>query len=127
MEETKVQVEFSRRVGRRGIGRRIAISTSKTKKIIAIIKNRREKGIRAEEKGSNPHSKGEDFSRSRIDFLLIIEAIIIITEAISRIIRRMMNKEDIIFPALQSFSLEVKDTKYTRKIRASSVNGNIKE
>ena len=48
----------------KGRGRRIATSTSKTRKIIAIIKNRREKGIREFEKGSNPHSKGEDFSRS---------------------------------------------------------------
>lgn len=39
-----------------GRGRRIAISTSKTKKIIAIMKNRKEKGIREAEKGAKPHS-----------------------------------------------------------------------
>lgn len=37
---------------------------SKTRKITASRKNRREKGIRALPKGSNPHSKGEAFSRS---------------------------------------------------------------
>lgn len=41
-----------------------AISTSKIKKIIAIKKNRKEKGRRDELKGSNPHSKGDIFSRS---------------------------------------------------------------
>jgi hypothetical protein len=40
-----------------------AISTSKIKKIIAIKKNRKEKGSRDELKGSNPHSNGELFSR----------------------------------------------------------------
>lgn len=46
------------------IGNIKAISTSKIKKIIAIKKNRKEKGIRDEFKGSNPHSKGDIFSRS---------------------------------------------------------------
>lgn len=46
------------------IGRIKAISTSKIKKIIVIKKNRIENGIREEFIGSNPHSKGEDFSRS---------------------------------------------------------------
>lgn len=46
------------------IGRIKAISTSKIKKIIVIKKNRIEKGIREEFIGSNPHSKGDDFSRS---------------------------------------------------------------
>jgi len=40
---------------------------SKTKKITASKKNRREKGMRAEFLGSNPHSKGESFSRSWSD------------------------------------------------------------
>jgi len=44
------------------------ISTSKIKKIIVIKKNRKEKGIREEDLGSNPHSKGDLFSRSTIDF-----------------------------------------------------------
>jgi len=44
------------------IGRIRAISTSKIKKIMAIKKNRIEKGDREEFKGLNPHSKGEVFS-----------------------------------------------------------------
>jgi hypothetical protein len=47
-----------------GIGMRRTISISKTIKIIAKRKNRMENGIRAVLLGSNPHSKGEDFSRS---------------------------------------------------------------
>lgn len=63
------------------------ISTSKIKKMIAIKKNRREKGIREEDLGSNPHSNGDLFSRSVIDFFdkydaknIIIVEIIIITK-----------------------------------------------
>jgi len=50
--------------GSKGIGRRRTISISKTRKITARRKNRREKGIRAEFFGSNPHSNGDSFSRS---------------------------------------------------------------
>ena len=46
-----------------GRGVKRAISISKTRKITASKKNRREKGIRAEFLGSNPHSKGVNFSR----------------------------------------------------------------
>lgn len=46
------------------IGNNKTISTSKIKKIIVIKKNRKEKGRRDELFGSNPHSKGEFFSRS---------------------------------------------------------------
>ena len=46
------------------IGKIKAISTSKIRKIIVIKKNRSENGIREELLGSNPHSKGEFFSRS---------------------------------------------------------------
>lgn len=46
------------------IGISKTISISKTRKITAKRKKRREKGIRAVEEGSNPHSKGEIFSRS---------------------------------------------------------------
>ena len=45
-----------------------AISTSKIKKIIAIKKNRIEKGRREEFIGLNPHSKGDNFSRSLFFF-----------------------------------------------------------
>lgn len=50
-------------------GRRIEISISKIRKTIAIKKNRIENGIRDVFFGSNPHSKGEAFSRSKIVFL----------------------------------------------------------
>lgn len=53
-------------------------STSKIKNIIATIKNFKEKGIRDEFIGSNPHSKGEFFSRSLKDFLARIDDKIII-------------------------------------------------
>lgn len=65
------------------IGKINAISTSKIKKIIVIKKKWRENGIRAEDLGSNPHSNGEDFSRSEKDFFdKIIDNIIIILEII---------------------------------------------
>lgn len=54
-----------------GIGRIIVISTSKIRKITAIKKKRRENGVRAVDLGSNPHSNGEAFSRSKIDFFEI--------------------------------------------------------
>ena len=47
-----------------GAGRSNTISISNTKKITARRKNRIENGSRALFLGSNPHSKGEDFSRS---------------------------------------------------------------
>ena len=65
-----------------------AISTSKIKKIIAIKKNRIEKGRRADLLGSNPHSKGDLFSRSLIIFFAnkdandITRALIIIVKII---------------------------------------------
>jgi hypothetical protein len=46
-----------------GIGISKAISISKTKNKTARMKNRKEKGIRAELCGSNPHSNGVDFSK----------------------------------------------------------------
>lgn len=48
---------------RSGSGKRSTTSTSKIKKMSARRKNRREKGVRAEPFGSNPHSYGEPFSR----------------------------------------------------------------
>lgn len=52
----------------KGIGNNKAISISKTRKITANKKNRKEKGSRALFLGSNPHSKELDFSRSFEDF-----------------------------------------------------------
>lgn len=75
------------------IGRIKAISTSKIKKIIAIKKNRIEKGIREEFKGSNPHSKADDFSRSLIIFFDNIEAKIIMIEEIKIIKKDTKNNE----------------------------------
>ena len=40
---------------------------SKTRKITASRKNRRENGVRAEFLGSNPHSNADNFSRSWLD------------------------------------------------------------
>lgn len=69
------------------MGRISAISTSKIKKIIAIKKKCKEKGNREEDFGSNPHSKGEHFSRSKIVFLESKVANMIITkEIINKII-----------------------------------------
>lgn len=50
-------------------GNKRVISTSKIKKITAIKKKCREKGMRALDFGSNPHSNGEFFSRSEWVFL----------------------------------------------------------
>jgi hypothetical protein len=47
-----------------GVGINRTISISNTMKMTASKKNRVEKGRRAVFLGSNPHSKGEDFSRS---------------------------------------------------------------
>lgn len=79
------------------IGRINAISTSKIKKIIVIKKNRREKGKREDDLGSNPHSNGEDFSRSTIDFLDKKEAISITIIAIIIIIKLIVKMEKIIY------------------------------
>lgn len=63
-----------------GIGIKRAISISKTRNNTARIKNRREKGIRAELWGSNPHSKGVVFSKLGAAFLFKRKvAIMIIT------------------------------------------------
>jgi len=57
-----------------GIGISSTISISNTIKIIANRKNRKEKGTRALWLGSNPHSNGEDFSRSLFDRAANIQA-----------------------------------------------------
>lgn len=58
----------------RGEGISSTISMSKTRKITARRKNRVENGIRAFLFGSKPHSNGEAFSRSFVDFALKINA-----------------------------------------------------
>lgn len=74
------------------IGKIKAISTSKIKKIIVIRKNRIEKGRREEFIGSNPHSKGDVFSRSFIVFFANNEAKYITTIAIIKIIKDIKYK-----------------------------------
>lgn len=59
---------------RSGKGINRTISMSKIIKIIPRRKNRNENGIRAVFLGSNPHSNGEDFSRSLRDRVLRIHA-----------------------------------------------------
>lgn len=57
-----------------GMGIISTISISNTRKRTASKKNRREKGSRAVARGSNPHSNGDDFSRSFLErkFRIII-------------------------------------------------------
>lgn len=79
------------------MGRISAISTSNTKKMIAIKKNRNEKGSREGDLGSNPHSNGEDFSRSVNDFFESREAIIITIDDTIKMINAMLSMAIIIY------------------------------
>ena len=79
------------------IGKISAISTSKIKKIIAIRKNRIEKGSREEFIGLKPHSKGDNFSRSEIFFLPRIVDKAITINAIIKITHDIINKFRIIY------------------------------
>jgi hypothetical protein len=74
-----------------------AISTSKIKKIIAIKKNRIEKGIREELIGLNPHSKGDNFSRSKYFFFDRMEDKDITIMEIIKKIFEIINKLKIIY------------------------------
>lgn len=121
------QVEISINFLIKGIGKRIAISTSNTKKIIAIMKNRSENGIRELEKGSNPHSKGDAFSRSSEVFLLSILAVIMITNASSMITKIVVKTLNIVFFEYQTFSLEVRYTYYNKKTWSPPINCDKKE
>ena len=73
------------------------ISTSKIRKITAIKKNRKEKGIRDEFLGSNPHSQGEFFSKSIAVFLEIKEANSIIKELIIKVKKAIKESNKIDF------------------------------
>lgn len=66
------------------IGINNAISISKIKKIIVIIKNRNENGIRLKKIGLNPHSKGDIFSKFILNFIEIIIEILIINNEINK-------------------------------------------
>jgi uncharacterized membrane protein len=59
-----------------GVGIRSTISMSNTMKITASKKKRVENGIRAEFIGSNPHSKGDVFSRSTVLRIYVNDAIV---------------------------------------------------
>lgn len=58
-----------------GIGRSRTISISNTRKITAKRKNRSEKGMRADDFGSKPHSNGVAFSRWRLLFIDVMERV----------------------------------------------------
>lgn len=79
------------------IGRIKAISTSKIRKIIVIKKNRKEKGRREDDFGSNPHSNGDAFSRSTNVFFERIEASNITTIEINIIIELIVKIDKIIY------------------------------
>ena len=76
------------------------ISTSKIRKMTAIKKNCNEKGIRADDLGSNPHSKGDLFSRSEKVFFEIKFAIIITIIVIIKIVIEIKNVIMIIYANL---------------------------
>ena len=107
-------------------GKSKVISTSKIKKITAIKKNRREKGRRADPFGSNPHSKGEFFSRSVTDFFAKRDAKIITTDLIIRV-KIIENSKIIIAFSKLSLVLLVGSQiySYTKKASSSSVDCNI--
>jgi hypothetical protein len=79
------------------MGKIKAISTSKIRKIIAIKKNRIEKGSREEDRGLNPHSKGESFSCSIKDFFLSNEERAITIIEIIKIKKDRINRLKIIY------------------------------
>lgn len=56
----------------------VIISMSKIRKIKVTLKNRIENGIRFKEKGSNPHSNGDNFSFEKLIFFEEITKIEII-------------------------------------------------
>ena len=69
-------------------GNKIEISISKIRNTMAIKKNRMENGIREVFFGSNPHSKGEAFSRSKVVFFENSVEIIIRRELIKTAIEK---------------------------------------
>jgi len=80
-------------------GKSNTISTSKTKKITAIKKNRKEKGVRAPLMLSNPHSKGELFSRPKFDLFIKTRLIKRVTTNKSLKVKRRAASKMIIFSA----------------------------
>lgn len=112
------------------IGKINAISTSKIKKIIVIKKNFKEKGIREEDIGSNPHSNGDLFSRSEYLFLDKIVASIITTIDNKIIINDIKVIEKIIYIIKINKPYDWKSyilLYYINKLSSSSINWYIKE
>jgi hypothetical protein len=70
----RINVEAFDMLNMRGVGISNTISMSNTMKMMAKRKNRSENGIRALWVGSNPHSNGEDFSRSLAERVANIHA-----------------------------------------------------
>lgn len=94
-------------------GRSRVISTSKIKKIIAIRKKCNEKGSRADDFGSNPHSNGDLFSRSMIVFFAVRLRIIIKMIVIVMMIVAMIETNRIIYTIYRSFDWKSKIIVYT--------------
>ena len=83
---TFVEILFLiKKIKPRGISKTISISN--TKNIIVIRKNRNEKGDRAFFCGSNPHSKGDNFSRSFSIFFPVVKAMENSKDEINKIIK----------------------------------------
>ena len=108
------------------IGKIKAISTSKIKKIIVIKKKRIEKGSREEFIGSNPHSKGDVFSRSFNDFFDSKEARYITIIATNKIIIAIKHRVMIIYTKIFSpHDWKSSILIYYINLSTSSVNRNI--
>lgn len=89
-----------------------------------IRKNRSENGRRVEELESNPHSKGEDFSRLSLNFAEIIKDRIIKIKETTKMDRTRIAKVKIIFSRLSPsgwkpdiLKLYLKDTYLISKLK----------
>lgn len=108
-------------------GKRRVISTSKIRKITAIRKNCNENGSRADDFGSNPHSKGEFFSRSENVFFDRMEAIIIIRTLKVPSNIAILNTINIIYTSYRSPNWKLGIIIILYKLASSSVDRNVKE
>lgn len=100
------------------IGSIIAISISKIRNNTAIKKNWIEKGDRADLLGSNPHSKGDSFSRSLFDvFEIIVHTTITIIDNKIAKVAEIVTKYIILSLLLRSFDWKSKIFIYTKRIR----------
>jgi uncharacterized membrane protein len=88
---------------------------------MAIRKNRNEKGIRAVLYGVNPHSNGDDFSRSFFVLNMIVEAIVIRIVVIIMMINNIHVEYNISF-SIMNLLIGNQLYLYTKNIATSSVN-----